>query len=198
MSGTETPPQRSNVALIVSLCVNLLLAGVIAMAVLRFVIHGPMFMPPRPPGFPNVPMHQRVDVRLALSPRTLMMVAPEHADQIHGIISAHRPRIDTLRGQSFAAREEVLNILKAPAFDKAAFDKALTKMQAADAAVEVEILKVASESAAILTPQERQAAADWRSRHGFGGPFGMGWRHGPQDGPGRSDGPDGEPPPHQP
>ncbi len=177
MSDTASHPGRSNVALIISLCINLLLAGVIVMALLRFAVHGPLFggrVPiPAGPGAGRAQMHQ------TLSPRLLMHVAPEKSDEIRALVHAHRARIDALRADSMAARRAVMDAFTASRFDKAAFEKALTHMQAADAALETEILKVVSDAALTLTPEERQRAATFRSLgHGFGEGHGRRWRHG--------------------
>ena len=175
---SESPPRRSNIALIVSLCVNLVLAGVNVMAVFRFVMHRPMFVPPAPMGS----MAERVQVRQILAPRLLMRAAPEKTDAIRDVVRTHRDKIEALRAASAAARREVLRLYTMPAFDRPAFDKALVRMQAADAALATEALKVASEAGALLSPEERKKAAVPRD-HGFGGA----WQHhdgGPRPGPG--------------
>lgn len=192
MSDQASPPPRSNAALIISLCVNLLLAGIIAIPLVRFAMHGPMFGH----GMPRDALGQsaeRVQVHQALSPRTLMHVAPEKAAEIRGMIEAHRPRIEELRARSMAARRHVLDVFATRNFDKAAFEKALADMQVADSAFESEILKLASDAALTLTPEERERAIAWHGR-GFRGPgYGMGWRHG------RGHGGDGPPlPPEAP
>jgi uncharacterized membrane protein len=195
MSEPASPRPRSNVALIISLCVNLLLAGVIATALMRFALHGPMF---GHHGFDRSPAQnaERVQVRQALSPRVLMHVAPEKEDQIRAVLRTHHDRIDALRGEAMATRRHVLDVFEAQKFDKAAFGEALKRMQVADAALETEVLQVVSESADLLTPDERHKVATWQGR-GFGGEgHGMHWRHGRDD---RDRPPPGEqqPPPQQ-
>ncbi len=127
-----------------------------------------------------------------------MSVAPEKSDEIRGLIRAHRPQIEALRERSIAVRRHVLDVFTAKNFDKAAFEKSLAEMQAADSAFEGEILKLASEAAQTLTPEERQKAAAWRG-HGFrGNGHGMGWRHGRGyggGGPPPDQEPPGQPPP---
>jgi Spy/CpxP family protein refolding chaperone len=188
MSDTASPPPRSNLALIISLCLNLVLAGIIAMALVRFAVHGPLFDRGRPMD-PLGQSPERAQLHQALSPRMLMHVAPEKADQIHSLLRAHRARIEELRTASMAARRHTLEVFGASNFDKATFEKALAQMQAADSAFESEILKVVSETALTLTPEERQKAAAWRGHRGDD--RGMRWRH--------SHGPDGgeAPPPGQ-
>lgn len=162
MSDSPSPRAPSNAPLIISLCVNLLLAGLIVIPLVRFAFLGPMFRPPMSdplgPGMERGQMHQM------LSPRMMIHAAPEKADKIKAVIDGHRGRIDELRGQSMAARRKVMDVFGAAKFDSAAFDKALTDLQAADAAFEKEILKVVSETAGTLTPEERQKAAQWHDR----------------------------------
>lgn len=194
---SDTPPPRSNAPLIISLCLNLVLAGIIAMALMRFAMHGPFFGHGGPDPLGQSP--ERAQVHMALSPRTMMHIAPEKADTIRTLIQAHRGRIEALRGEAMTARRHVLEVFGAQNFDKAAFEKSVAQMQTADAAFEAEILKLATETALTLTPEERQRAAAWRGRghgrDGRGEGRGMRWRHGhdgdePPPGP-----PPGAPPP---
>jgi uncharacterized membrane protein len=175
---------------------NLVLAGIIAMALVRFAMHGPFFG--HGPSDPLGQSPERVQVHMALSPRTMMHVAPEKADEIRSLIRTHRSRIDALREESMAARRHVLDVFAASNFDKATFERSVAQMQSADTAFETEILKLATETALTLTPEERQKAAAWRGHRGPG--HGMDWRHGPaHDGdepppPGQQT-PPGPPPP---
>jgi uncharacterized membrane protein len=178
MSDTSKPAGPSNVALIVSLCLNLLLIGIIATAMVRFAMHRELTIPPEPPGAMAGGMG-RGQMHAMLSPRTLMHVAPGKADKIAAVIGAHHGRIDTLRAGSLAARQDVMRLFAAPQFDKAAFDKALLRMQQADAALETEILAIVAETATNLSPEERKAAAAAAGTgHGHGWGHGRGWRHG--------------------
>jgi uncharacterized membrane protein len=192
MSESASPPSRSNVALIISLCVNLLLAGIIVTAVVRFAMHGPWFGQRMPD--PLGASVERAELHQMLSPRLLMHIAPDKADNIRNIIDTHRARIDALRANSMAERRHVMDVFGAPTFDKVAFGKALARMRAADSVFEAEILQVVSETADTLTPEERQKAAAWRGRgHGFG--HGMGWGHGRGHGRGNGGPPSGGEPP---
>lgn len=191
MSDPVSRPSRSfNIALIISLCVNLLLAGIVAIPLVRFALYGPFFGRP--------PMHEpfagggeRVQMHRMLSPRTLMHAAPAKAEQIRAVLDRHRSEIDKLRTQSMAARHKVMDVFGAPKFDQAAFDKSLADMQGADAAFEKEILKVVSETAGTLSPEERKAAAEWHPPM-FGRGHGP-WGHGGPDRDGMM-GPPGPPP----
>lgn len=182
MSAVPPPARpRWNVTLIVSLCVNLLLAGVIAMAVARFGWPQPLF--PMESGQGPMPgQFERQQVHQIMSPRVLMHVAPDKQDALRAVTKAHRERLDSLRAASIDARREVLRLYTAPSYDKLAIDAALIRMQAADAAFEIEMLKIAAETGAVLTPEERQKVIQFQP-HGHGGP---GWyRHGDGDGPPR-------------
>jgi uncharacterized membrane protein len=185
MSEPSRPSGPSHLTLIISLCLNFLLAGVIVMAVVRFTFFRPEpFLPGAPPA-PLAGSLERGQMHAMLSPRTLMYVAPEQRERIFALIQAHHPKIAALRSESMAARQEVMRLFSAPAFDQAAFDQALARTQHADAALETEILAIVSQTAGTLTPEERAAAAKAAGRgHGFG--HGMRWRHGQGgDGPPR-------------
>ena len=173
---SPAPRPNRNLALIVSLCLNLVLAGLIAMAAFRFfVLHVPVFPIVTPPG----PANQAPPVRKLLSPHVFLQVAPEKADAIHAVLKAHRERIMALKAETSAARRAVMAVFTAPKFDAAAFDQALARMQAADAALGNEALKVTSETSALLSAEERKKVAEMPPP----GPPG-GWSHrGPPNGP---------------
>jgi len=168
---------RTSLALIVSLCVNLLLAGVIAMAAVRHFTappRGPMMAPQagaQPP--------ERAQLRQLLSPRFLSHIAPDQADKIRDIVDAHREKLDHLKVEANAARREVLSLFGAPAVNQDALAKALARTQIADAAVETEVMAICTQIAPILTPEQRKKAADWHGHHVWG----EGWHPGRGDGP---------------
>lgn len=199
--------RHMNVALIVSLCINLVLAGVIATAAFRIMTHEPPMGLPKPPEFEQGKnVWNSMAIRRTLSPRLFLSLVPDKADAMRGIMRSHRDRIDELRLETSAARAEVKRVFGAPEFDKVAFDKALQRMQAADMAMGDEGLKMASEAAALLSLEERKRILEWQPRgHGFGHGFGRGFA--PGDGPrgeGRpgderpGDGPNGPPSEGQP
>lgn len=184
---SEPSQQRFSIGLIISLCVNLVLAGIIATAGARFFLLpqgpgagqiGPQGQPPQPP--------ERAQVRQLMSGRFLMHIAPDKKDQIHAILQSHHAKFDQLKQEASAARRAVIAIFEAPNLDKGALDKAFARVQAADAAVEIEAVKMSAEIAAILSPDERKKAAEW---HGHApGPFGGGMMGGHQgDGPRQHD-----------
>ena len=152
-----SPQGKSNVALIVSLCINLVLAGVIAMGGFRAFHHGGMFGGGHGFGRGGSASH------------ALMHLVPAETDKIKNVIATHRDSIILLRGEAMAARQEVRSAFAAPAFNQKAFDQALERMRVADAALETEEMKVVSESVATLTPEERRDAAERAREHrGFG------------------------------
>lgn len=183
-----SPPERPrrNVALIISVCINLVLVGIIATAVVRIHYFHPMMPGGGRMGGPGMAgMAERQQVRLIMSPHVLMAVAPDKQDALHAVASSHRDRMDTLRDTAITARRDVLQIYEAPMLDRAALDQALGRMQAADAALELEAIKTASEASAILSADQRKRVLDWQPHGGRG--FG-GW-HGPR--------PNGEGPPRE-
>lgn len=185
---SEPAAPRSNVALIVSLCVNLLLAGVIATAVFRFVAHQegrfqPHGLGPQQQQPGNQPP-ERAQVRQLLSPKFLTLLAPEKADDILLVVDAHREKLDRLRMEANAARRDVLAAFGAPVLDRAALEQALARTQTADAAIEMEMMNVVADVAPKLSPDERRKAADWRGHH-----MGGGWHMGGGDRPGGDGGP---------
>jgi uncharacterized membrane protein len=146
-----SPQRSSNVALIVSLCINLILVGLIAMGAFRVFHHGPMFGGGHGRG--------------GSAPHALMHLVPAETDKIKNVIAAHRDRIQQLRNEAMAARQDVRGVFAAPDFNQKAFDQSLERMRGADAALEAEEMKVVSEGVATLTPDERRAAAEWVKAH---------------------------------
>lgn len=174
MSDSAAPRKESNVALIVSVCLNFLLVGLIVTAVVRLSVVYPIFGRGMG-GFEGA--HIRGQMHQMLSPHMLMHAAPDKAEAIHGVIDAHGARIDALRQAALDARQDVMRVFTAPRFDKAAFERAVARLQSADAALEGEVLKIVEESAETLTPEERRAAATqvghghgWHFGHGHGAP----------------------------
>ena len=115
MSTPNVPPQRkSNIALIVSLCLNLLLVGVIAMGTFRMLHPGMMFGM----GFGRgLGPH---------APYALMHLIPAESDKIKGVLAAHNDRVRSLGHDAMDARHQVMRTFVDPAFSQSAFDQALT------------------------------------------------------------------------
>jgi uncharacterized membrane protein len=154
-----SPQRKSNLALIVSLCINLILVGLIAMGAFRVFHHGLMF--------------GGGHGRDGSVPHALAHLIPAETDKIKNVIAAHRDRIQQLRNEAMAARQDVRSAFAAPDFNRKTFDQSLERMRVADTALETEEMKIVSESVATLTPDERRAAAEWAKAH-----RGFGMRHG--------------------
>jgi Spy/CpxP family protein refolding chaperone len=152
VSDPAVVPERRgpSVILIVSLCVNAALIGLIAITLLR--------------GFPPPPHDQK---GAGLSPMALMHMVPAEQDKIQAIMDKHHAAIRELRQRSLQARGELFGRLSASEFDRAAFEKALADVQAADTALETETMKTTAESIEALTPAERASVASQvRKPHG--------------------------------
>ena len=159
--SNASPQRKSNLALIVSLCINLILVGLIAMGAFRVFHHGLLF--------------GGGHGRDGSVPHALAHLIPAETDKIKNVIAAHQDSINLLRGEAKAARQDVRSAFAAPDFNRKAFDQALERMRVADTALETEEMKVVSESVATLTPDERCAAAEWAMAHrGFGMHHGSG------------------------
>jgi len=144
MSTSEAPVgQRPSLLLIVSLCLNLALIGVVGVMIWR--AQGREFGPREP--------------RPGLSAQRLMRMIPSEAPKIEAIVAGHRLRLRELRGAAMRARAESFRLLTEPDFDSAAFARSLTVVQTADAALETETMKLTADSVAALTPEERALVA---------------------------------------
>jgi Spy/CpxP family protein refolding chaperone len=155
--------RRPSLLLIVSLCLNVALVAGAAMMFMRGFGFG-FGPPPREP-------------KGVLSPVALMRMVPEESDKIQKIMDAHHARMHALRQVSMQARVGLMDALTAQNFDKAALDKAMLALEAADDALQAENLKATSESVAILTQAERESVADQLKKPRFWRR--MGHRHGP-------------------
>lgn len=163
MSDPVVQPERRkpSLLLIVSLCLNVALIALGATMFLRGFGFG-FGPPPREP-------------KGVLSPMALMRMVPAQSDRIGRIMEAHRARMHELKQVSMQARGALLDVLTAQNFDKAALDKAMASLEAADDALQQENIKATSESVAVLTQAERESVADqlkkprfWRRMHRHG------------------------------
>jgi len=144
MSEAAAPVRKGpGVLLIVSLCLNVALLGLIAIAMVRA---GERMFEPRP-------------VNRALSAQALMRMVPAEKPKIQSIIKAHHDRLHDLRKEAMRVRAEAFEVLSSPNFTPDSFAKSLAAVQSADAALESEAMKVTGESVAALTPAERQSVA---------------------------------------
>ncbi len=144
MSVSDAPVrQKASLLLIVSLCLNVALLGVVGVTIWRSNDRG---VEPRVP-------------KGGLSAQMLMRLVPAEKAKIDAILTRHHPRLHELRGDAMRARVESFRVLTEPEFDPAAFTKALAAVQAADAALETETMMITADSVAVLTPQERALVA---------------------------------------
>lgn len=137
------PKRQPSVLLIVSLCLNLALIGLIAITFMRT-------------GMGRFEPH---DGKVGLGAQSLMRMVPAEQTKIQAIIDAHRPKMRELRHQAILARGESFRLLAAKDFKADDFAKSLASVDAADAALEAETMAVTAQSVAVLTPQERQDIA---------------------------------------
>jgi len=135
--------QKPSLLLIVSLCLNVALLGVVGATLWRSNEEAPE---PRTP-------------RAGLSAQMLTRMVPAEKAKIEAMLSLHRPRLRELRIHAMQARVESFRLLTDPNFDSAAFAKSLAQVQTADAALEAETMTITAESVAALTPQERALVA---------------------------------------
>jgi hypothetical protein len=189
-AATPAMPLRRlwTAALIVSLCLNLAMIGLLAAMVWRWPFPVRPFAPPpgfdrgmgdiaHGPGSGHGPgMGRGIGFGLGqgpLNPHIMAHVAPAKAEAIRAVIDAHREKLAVLRDASMAARDAAAKVFAADRPAQADIDAALDKVRAADGALEAEVLKTVSECALLLSPEERRAALEERMRGGGGrGGFG--------------------------
>ena len=134
--------QKASLLLIVSLCLNVALLGVV----------GVMLWRSNEQPEPRAP-------KAGLSAQMLIRLVPAEKTKIEAIVLQHRPHLHELRSEAMRARVEAFRLLTETNFDSAAFAKSLARVQAADAAFEAETMTITAESVAALTPQERALVA---------------------------------------
>lgn len=147
MSNPSVAPKRQpSVLLIVSLCLNLALIGLIAIAYMRTGTH-------------HFAGHESREGKVTLSAQALMRMVPGEEAKIQSILDAHRKQLRELRQHAMQTRAEAFSLLESRDFKADDFAKSLAAVQNADAALEAETMKVTAESVAVLTPAEREAVA---------------------------------------
>lgn len=167
MANDNGAKPRRNTALIVSLCVNFFLIGILVAGVLGAIHRFRTFGGPQGDG---------------LDPRAVIHMLPDaRRDEIEPLLEGKRDQIRPLLDAARDAREDAYRIFKAETFDRAAFDAAMTKVREADAAVASATQAIIGDVAARLTADERGRIArgflERRLEHfrergfGRGGPF---------------------------
>jgi len=140
----QSPKHQPNVLLIVSLCLNLALIGLIAIAYMRTGTH-------------DFTGHEGRAGKVTLSAQALMRMVPAKETTIQEIVDARRKNLRELRKNAVRARVEAFRILESRDFKADEFAKALAAVQNADAALEAATMKMTAESVAVLTPAERES-----------------------------------------
>jgi uncharacterized membrane protein len=143
MEQSKSPPRRRNIALIVSLCLNIVLLPVLAAVVIRA-------------------MHRDTAIGAGgvLAPRSVMAAIPAEQATIQKVIDAHGAKLRALRLQSLRMRKEAFAVFAAPDYTPEKFAAALNRVHDADSALEAESITMMAQSLAVLTPEERRAMAD--------------------------------------
>ena len=157
------PVQRrgASAILIVSLCFNCFLAGIVVLGAWRAIHRA----------------HAAIPVRQLLMPQAVKLLLPgDEQGKLDTIIAAHRQALDTDRDRAVESRAMAFREYESRDFDAAKFAADLEAVRAADGALEDEAFKTMTETAAKLTPQERQKVADhlkhelWAARWKTGRP----------------------------
>jgi uncharacterized membrane protein len=148
-----TKPQtkdRASVPFIVSLCLNVALIAMIAV-----VITANLLRPPRPPWSAG-----------PLGPYALMAAAePAERTRIEAIVERHKARIRDLTRQAAQARLVAFDLFARQQFNASDYMNALDKIRLSNDALQAEVSKLMTESAAHLSPQERAGLAEKAREH---------------------------------
>ena len=141
------PVQRRGVGaiLIASLCFNFFLAGILVLGTWRAIQRA----------------HAAIPVRQLLMPQAVKLLLPgDEQGKLDGIIAAHKDALNRYRDAAVESRAIAFREYESKDFDAAKFAADLEAIHAADGALEEEAFKAMTETAAKLTPQERQTVAD--------------------------------------
>jgi uncharacterized membrane protein len=139
------PRRGFSALLIVSLCVNFFLAGIVVLGTLRAIQRA----------------HAAVPVRQLLMPQAVKLLLPSgEQGKLDGIIAVHKEALNRYRDAAVETRAIAFREYESRDFDGAKFAADLEAIRAADSSLEDEALKSMAETAAKLTPQERQTVAD--------------------------------------
>ena len=151
-SGTTRAAPKRSILLIVSLCLNVALIAMVAVGIANAILHGP-------------------SRGGAFAPEVLKENAtPAERTKIDAIIAVHAGKVRELRQAAVAAHRAAFKTFADADFSPAAFESAVDKAQDADDALRREYATVIAQSAAQLSPAERQAVAE-KARRRF-----MWWR----------------------
>src|SRR6185312_10499879 len=140
---SEAQPRR-NIWLILSLCLNVVLIGMIIAGIVR-----------------GIARQREAQIGRAFSVESIMAhLPPADAAKVKAVADRHRAKMDALYDASTFTRVEARRLFAAPTFDAAAYAKAQESVRSADDAFQVERMKQVSEIAAVLTADERHSIVD--------------------------------------
>ena len=152
--------QGRSLLVVVSLCLNLLLIGWLAVMLTRTAATG--FIAAQPGG--------------ALAPGNIARSLPAEQEKIRGIIDAHQEDVLQARQAAQRARREVLRVFASPNYTPSAFAAALDAVRDADSRLEDQAIAQQLDAINTLTPEERQTVIT-RIRTGANQPwFQRTWR----------------------
>ena len=140
MAGA-TPSRGRAIALVVSLCLNVLLAALI-LGVLSRAVGG---------GFIGQPGGQLAPGIIARG------LSPESQDKIRGIQAEHRDAMQEARKGARQARLAAFRSFAAQDYSPNAFANSLEQVRAADGRLEEEAILMLRDTIGSLTPEERKA-----------------------------------------
>ncbi len=139
------PRRGVSTILIASLCFNFFLAGIVALGTWRAIERA----------------HAAIPVRQLLMPQAVKLLLPgDEQGKLDGVIAAHKDALSRYRDAAVEARAVAFREYESKDFDAAKFASDLEAIHSADSALEEEAFKSMTETAAKLTPQERQMVAD--------------------------------------
>lgn len=149
--------------LIASLCLNLILLGLIVVGAGRVVQTGLIAQPGGP-----------------LAPGQIMRaLSPDQAGKVRALQRQHQPALRQARQDARQARQAVFRIFAGPDYSPEKFNAALEDVRKADGRLEDEAIGLSRDVINSLTPEERKTIAE-RIRSGANRPF---WRRMLRPGP---------------
>ena len=149
-AGSLRAPRWMVTALVGSLALNLLVVGATASFLWRQHVDPPES---RLSGF--VPRHELGYV---------VTLPPERVKELERLTEQEWRKVRPLRRALLAARDEVLKTLTAEPFDRQRYLEAQSRLLAADQRSREAALKLRSEIALHLTPEERRGFLRWREK----------------------------------
>ena len=135
--------RRGRTVLVLSLALNLLLAGVVGVWVVRPIFRGP----PAPMDFGRVV--ERMSHRLSETDAAALKKA----------YAAHRDEMSRLNDEIRNARRKVRDVLQSDSFDPDALKAAMDEVRAARSQLEAAIQNVMREGATAMSPEGRRRLA---------------------------------------